>query len=83
MRLNDRIRLEVFERDEGLCQWIDPVTEMKCLKPASDCHHRVPKGMGGRPNLKETTKDLECRCNLHNHAVYVASEQKYYMGHTG
>lgn len=77
--ITERLRLEVFERDEGMCQYILPDGH-KCLRPASDCHHRIPKGMGGRPNLKETIDDLECRCYLHNHAILC--DGKYHLGHT-
>ena len=52
------VRREIRERSGGLCERKLP-DGRRCLAPASDIHHIVPKGMGGRHGaMKRLINDL-------------------------
>lgn len=38
----DAVKRKIWDRDSGLC--------LKCHLPATDCHHRKPRKMGGTRN---------------------------------
>ena len=75
------LRLAVWDRDNGQCQNI--IDGQKCLKPASEPHHIIPKGMGGRHGKakveSESLDNYESRCLQCHHTILL--EGKRYMGH--
>jgi 5-methylcytosine-specific restriction endonuclease McrA len=42
-----KVRREIFERASGLCERKLP-NGKRCLAPATEAHHIIPKRMGGR-----------------------------------
>lgn len=54
MPLSERLRLDIWERDEGTCQL--------CGGPGSEIHHVVHKGMGGRKGADDDLNLLQLVC---------------------
>lgn len=81
--MKPEIRMMVWDRDNGKCQFVFP-NGRKCGAPAGEVHHVQPRKMGGRHGKakadSENPNNYECRCWLHNHAVLI--DGRYYMGHT-
>lgn len=79
-RLNWKTAREAcFTRDEGMCR--------RCSRPATDCHHRKVKGMGGTSdnerNFGLANLISLCRdCHNHVHANPAESYEKGWLVHS-
>lgn len=57
------VRRQVFQRDNGRCQYIDPVTKRRCLSEHRiEIDHIQPRALGGT----NEADNLRCLCRAHN-----------------
>ena len=70
--------MALWDRSEGLCEMIEE--GVRCLRPAVDWHHRVPRGMGGRHGAAKRQSDsLEnatAICRFHHHLIHSGQKVK-------
>jgi hypothetical protein len=67
------VKREVFQRDQGRCQYVDPLTGRKCLSThAPQYGHIIPFAMNG-PN---TAENLQVQCAIHNRLLAIQTYPK-------
>jgi hypothetical protein len=69
-----KVKREVYQRDQGRCQYVDPLTGRKCLSTHAIQygHHIIPFAMNG-PN---TVENLQVQCALHNRLLAIQTYPK-------
>ena len=72
--MDNRLRLLVWERDEGLCQHMKGTG--KCLAPGQEIHHILPRSAGG----KDEESNLQVRCWQCHHTIEIENNKRI-MGH--
>jgi 5-methylcytosine-specific restriction endonuclease McrA len=67
------VKRKVYQRDEGKCQYVDPVTGRKCLSThAIQYGHIIPFAMNG-PN---TVENIRIECRVHNRLLAIQTYPK-------
>lgn len=70
----ESVRKSVFLRDEGICR--------RCSRPATDCHHRKPKQMGGSsdPERNFGMANLVSLCRTCHNYIHAHPAEAYKDG---
>lgn len=66
--MTPRDRIALFDRSEGCCEVIE--NGVRCLRPAAEVDHIVPRAMGGRhgdaKKQNNAVANLRCICLFHH-----------------